>query len=49
MANGIVQILGHGSTGWWDEVLLFAVPIVIAVLVVGWIALRSRAGSSDED
>ncbi len=34
---------------WWDEALIFAVPIVIAVATVLWLARRSRVDQSEED
>jgi len=34
---------------WWDEALMFALPIVLAVLAVLWIARRSGADQSDDD
>jgi len=34
---------------WWDEALMFAIPIVLAVLAVLWIARRSGADQSDDD
>ena len=32
---------------WWDEALLFLVPIVLAVALVWWAARRGR--SQDDD
>ena len=37
--------------GGWDEILMFAVPIVIAVLAVRWVERRNRndIDSADEN
>ena len=37
--------------GGWDEILMFAVPIVIAVLAVRWVERRNRndVASPDEN
>lgn len=33
---------------WWDEALLFALPIVLAVALVLWIARRARSRGEDD-
>ena len=48
----LAPAIAHESArgfAWWDEALMVAIPIAVAVLVVLWIARRGRAGSTDED
>jgi hypothetical protein len=42
-------ILAHGSLGWWDELIIFAVPVLVAILVVVWIAGRSGSKRAEDD
>jgi hypothetical protein len=47
----LAPIIAHETESgfvWWDEALMFAVPIAAAVLLVVWIA-RRRSDRSDED
>ncbi len=41
-------VLGH--QGGWDELLLFAIPVAIALGAVKFVEVRARrAGQSDDD
>lgn len=43
----LVPFVGH--QGGWDEVLMFAIPIVLAIVVIRLIDRRSRREEEDED
>lgn len=43
----LVPIVGH--QGGWDEVLMFAIPIVLAIVAIRLIDRRSRRREEDED
>lgn len=46
----LAPIIAHEAESgflWWDEALMFAIPIVVGVLAVLWIARRSN-GSDDD-
>ncbi len=33
---------------WWDEALRFAIPIIVAVALVLWMARRARSDGEDD-
>lgn len=43
----MIVLLGH--QGGWDEVVLFAVPLVVALALVRWAESRSRRNRDDEE
>ena len=48
----LAPVIAHETASgfaWWDEALMVAIPVAVAVLVVWWIARRGRVGSTDED
>ena len=48
----LVPIIAHETESgfvWWDEALMFAVPIVVAILIVVWIARRGSGRREDEE
>ena len=47
MASLVTAVLAH--QGNWDEILMFAVPILIAVGAVRWAERRNRERSEAEE
>lgn len=48
----LTPIIAHETDGgfvWWDEALLFALPVIVAILAVLWIARRARSSESEDD
>lgn len=48
----LTPIIAHETDSgyvWWDEALMFAIPVVVAVLVVLWLARRSRSRVGEDD
>lgn len=48
----LTLIIAHETESgfvWWDEALMFALPIALAVLGVLWLARRSRADHADDE
>jgi hypothetical protein len=48
----LLPIIAHETESgfvWWDEALMFAIPVVLAVLAVLWIARRSGADQNDDN
>jgi hypothetical protein len=46
-----LPIIAHETESglvWWDEALLFAIPVTLGVLAVLWIARRSGADQGDD-
>lgn len=46
----LALIIAHEAESgfpWWDEALMFAIPIALGVLAVLWIARRSNRSDDD--
>ena len=42
----MIPVLAH--QGGWDEVIYFAVPVVLAILAVRWAERRARRRADDD-
>ena len=41
----ILSVVAHGSTGWFDEVISFGIPLVILIALYAWSARKPKEKS----